>query len=114
PNGFPEDNLELEQQIQAYNDALPEVQYEGHSGQIDNVLLAIETGKPVLIDGHSGRATLELIMAIYKSASTGQSVKLPLSSEDSFYTRESTQENAIHFYEKKNSVENFQNIPIQL
>jgi UDP-N-acetyl-2-amino-2-deoxyglucuronate dehydrogenase len=112
PNGFPEANLELEQQIQAFNDALPEVQYEGHSGQIDNVLHAIETGEPVLIDGQSGRATLELIMAIYKSASTGEKVQLPLSPDDAFYTREGTQANAIHFYEKKNSVENFQNIPI--
>lgn len=111
-NGFPEENPELEQQIQAYNDTLPEVQYEAHSGQIDNVLHAIETGEPVLIDGQSGRATLELIMAIYKSASTGQIVKLPLNADDPFYTREGTQAEAIHFYEKKNSVENFQNIPI--
>ncbi|MCL6456990.1 MAG: Gfo/Idh/MocA family oxidoreductase, partial [Gorillibacterium sp.] len=111
-NGFPEDNPELEQQIQAYNDALPELQYEGHYGQIDNVLHAIETGEPVLIGGQSGRATLELIMAIYKSASTGQAVKLPLSPDDLFYTNEGVQANAIYFYEKKTSVENFQNIPI--
>jgi UDP-N-acetyl-2-amino-2-deoxyglucuronate dehydrogenase len=112
PNGFPEANPELEQQIQAYHDSLPEVEYEGHDGQIDNVLRAIETGGPVLIDGHSGRATLELIMAIYKSSSTGQIVKLPLTPDDPFYTSEGTQANAIHFYKKKNSVDNFQNIPI--
>jgi UDP-N-acetyl-2-amino-2-deoxyglucuronate dehydrogenase len=112
PNGFPVDNVELEQQIQANYDSLPEVHYEGHTGQIDNVLRAIETGEPALVNGYSGRATLELIMAIYKSASTGQSVKLPLSTEDPFYTAEGTQATAIHFYEKKNSIDNFQNIPI--
>lgn len=112
PNGFPEPNPELEQKLQAYYNSLPELKYEGHAGQIDNVLTAIETGGTILIDGNSGRATLELITAIYKSASTGQYVKLPLASDDPFYTREGTQANAIHFYEKKTSVENFQDIRI--
>jgi len=112
PNGFPERNTELEEKLQSYYDKLTPLEYEGHTGQIDNVLHALETGESILIDGESGRATLELIMAIYKSASTGQAVKLPLSSDDPFYTREGTQANAIHFYEKKNSVENFQDIAI--
>ncbi|MEF2247357.1 Gfo/Idh/MocA family protein [Paenibacillus sp. IITD108] len=107
-NGFPEPNRELEQRLQQYYDQLPALEHEGHQGQIDNVLTAIETGEAPLIDGHSGRDTLELIMAIYKSASTGQSVKLPLSQEDAFYTSEGTQRESIHFYEKKAAVENFQ------
>lgn len=112
PNGFPERNEELEQQIQDYHDSLPEVEHEAHTGQIDDVLRSIEHGTPILIDGDSGRATLELIMAIYKSASTGQPVQLPLQADDPFYTREGTQANAIHFYEKKASVENFQDLKI--
>ncbi|KRF42916.1 Gfo/Idh/MocA family protein [Paenibacillus sp. Soil787] len=106
-NGFPEPNTELEEQLQAFYEKLPEVEYEGHTGQIDNVLTAIETGAPVLIDGISGRQTLELITAIYKSASTGELVKLPLTNEDVFYTRHGVQANATHFYEKKTSIENF-------
>lgn len=106
-NGFPEKNEELEAQLHALYEGLPEVAYEAHAGQIDNVLTAIETGTPVLIDGESGRQTLELITAIYKSASTGALVKLPLTSEDSFYTRSGVQANATHFYEKKNAIENF-------
>ncbi|RCW47583.1 Gfo/Idh/MocA family protein [Paenibacillus prosopidis] len=106
-NGFPEPNPLLEQELQRYYDALPEVVYEGHAGQIDNVLTAIETGQPVLIDGISGRQTLELIVGIYKSASTGQLVQFPLSPDDPFYTRSGMQTCAIHFYEKKTSVENF-------
>lgn len=106
-DGFPEKNEELEAQLHALYEGLPEVAYEAHAGQIDNVLTAIETGAPVLIDGESGRQTLELITAIYKSASTGALVKLPLTSEDSFYTRSGVQANATHFYEKKNAIENF-------
>lgn len=96
-NGFPEPNPLLEQELQRYYDTLPEVVYEGHAGQIDNVLTAIETGQPVLIDGISGCQTLELIVGIYKSASTGQLVQFPLSPDDPFYTRSGMQAGAIHF-----------------
>ncbi|GAA4863691.1 Gfo/Idh/MocA family oxidoreductase [Paenibacillus vulneris] len=106
-NGFPEPNTALEAQLQALYDGLPEVAYEAHTGQIDNVLTAIKTGAPVLIDGISGRQTLELITAIYKSASTGEKVKLPLTEQDPFYTRSGVQANATRFYEKKTSIENF-------
>lgn len=106
-NGFPEPNTALEEELQAFYDGLPEVIYEGHAGQIDNVLTAIETGAPVLIDGISGRQTLELITGIYKSASTGELVKFPLGAEDAFYTRSGVQANATHFYEKSTSIENF-------
>ncbi|MCS7461720.1 Gfo/Idh/MocA family oxidoreductase [Paenibacillus doosanensis] len=106
-NGFPQPNPELERQLQELYDRLPEVEHEGHKGQIDNVLQGIEQGTPVLIDGHSGRSTLELITAIYKSASTNQLVKLPLAQEDPFYTREGIQAHATHFYEKTRSVTGF-------
>jgi UDP-N-acetyl-2-amino-2-deoxyglucuronate dehydrogenase len=109
PNGFPEPYPELESQIQSMYDGLPEVVHEAHNGQIDDMLTAIETGTPVLIDGISGRSTLELILGIYKSASTGQTVRFPLSEDDPFYTSKGIQENATHFYEKKSFVENFHN-----
>ncbi|UJF31345.1 Gfo/Idh/MocA family protein [Paenibacillus hexagrammi] len=111
-NGFPEPNPALEEEIQTFYDTLPEVRYEGHTGQIDNVLTAIETGAPVLIDGVSGRQTLEFIIGIYKSASTGELVRFPLGPEDPFYTRSGIQEKATHFYEKSSSVENFQDVSI--
>lgn len=111
-NGFPERNPELERDIQAFYDLLPEVAHEGHTGQIDDVLTAIERNRPVLIDGESGKATLQLIMAIYKSASTGALVRLPLEPGDPFYTREGTMKNAIHFYEKRTSIENMADVGI--
>lgn len=113
-NGFPEPNAELETALQQYYERVPELVHQGHAGQIDNVLAAIETGADLLIDGVSGRATLELIMSIYKSASIGQSVELPLQPDDPFYTREGVLKHATHFYEKKQHVENFKELDITL
>lgn len=108
PNGFPERDLELEEKIQKYYDELPDLPYEGHTGQIDNVLSAIEHGTPVLIDGEDGRSTLELIMSIYKSAGMGENVQLPLQKNDPFYTQEGAQQNVPYFYQKGKSIENFE------
>lgn len=107
PNGFPETNEALERQLRETYAALPDLPHQGHAGQIDDVLTAIATGNPPLIDGECGRATLETIAAIYKAASTGANVSLPLASGDPFYTREGIQANAIRFYEKSGHVENF-------
>ncbi|CAM3614273.1 MULTISPECIES: Gfo/Idh/MocA family protein [Paenibacillus] len=112
PNGFPERDLKLEEKIQKYYDELPDLPYEGHTGQIDNMLSAIEHGTPVLIDGESGRSTLELIMSIYKSASTGENVQLPLRKDDPFYTQDGVKGNVPYFYEKGKSVENFTEMKI--
>ncbi|MFC4101310.1 Gfo/Idh/MocA family protein [Paenibacillus xanthanilyticus] len=112
PNGFPQRDQSLEEKIQRYYDELPDLPYEGHAAQIDNVLQAIETGAPVLIDGVSGRSTLELITSIYKSASTGERVALPLQKDDPFYTREGLMKQVPHFYEKGASVENFADLKI--
>ncbi|GAK40809.1 Gfo/Idh/MocA family oxidoreductase [Paenibacillus urinalis] len=106
-NGFPEKNAELEEQLQQAYERLPDLPYEGHAAQIDNVLRAIETGEPPLIDGVSGRTTLEMIMAIYTAASTGEIVSLPLAAGDSFYTQAGVKQHAIHFYEKSGHIDNF-------
>ncbi|MDP5274058.1 Gfo/Idh/MocA family protein [Chengkuizengella axinellae] len=108
-NGFPHDesDISLEKKIEDIYDRYPKLQHEEHTGQIDNFLTAVEKGEPVLIDGEQGRRTLELIMAIYKSANTGQTVKLPLAKDDPFYTSEGVKANVRHFFEKKNNIENF-------
>lgn len=107
-NGFPEPDGELAAMIQRVYDGLPDLPYEGHRGQILDVLDAIDKGTSVLVDGTQGRRTLELITAIYQAASTGTTVKLPLGADSPFYTREGILQHATYFYEKKNSVENFQ------
>lgn len=106
-NGFPDPHPDLENEIQQKYEAIPDLKYEYYEGEFDNVLTAIETGGEALVTGREGRNTLELIMAIYQSATTGQPVKLPLDASSPFYTAKGVQENAIHFYEKSGSVDNF-------
>lgn len=103
-NGFPERNEALEAEITAYNDALPECKYEGHTGQIEDILTALETGRAPAISGHDGRRTIELITAIYKSGASHTPVKLPIAKDDPCYTAEGMMERMPHFYEKKASL----------
>jgi UDP-N-acetyl-2-amino-2-deoxyglucuronate dehydrogenase len=105
-NGFPERDVELEEEIQKFYDSLPEVVHTAHEGQIDNVLSAIENNGEPFIKGIDGRKTIETITAIYKAGSTEQPVKLPISKDDPFYTVEGILKHAKHFYEKTSSVVN--------
>ncbi len=108
-NGFPkaEGNAELISKIQKFYEELPDLAYEGHTGEIDDVLTALETGSRPLITGIDGRRTVEVITAIYMAGFHGRTVKLPIKKEDLGYTFKDILDNAIHFYEKKTSVENF-------
>lgn len=106
-NGFPVKDSKTEQEITAFYYELPELEFTAHSGQIHQVLFAIKENTPVLVDGDQGRNTLELITAIYKSASEKKTVTLPLQPSDSFYTKDSILENTTYFYEKTNSVDHF-------
>jgi hypothetical protein len=67
------------------------------------VLTAIETGCDVAIGGEDGRRTIELITAIFKSGTVGQTVSLPLGKDDPFYTVEGIMKSVPHFYEKTTS-----------
>jgi predicted dehydrogenase len=55
--------------------------HHGHTRQFRDVVKAIRRGTTPLIDGHEGRCSVEVILAIYKAAETGRAVPLPLSSE---------------------------------
>ena len=102
-NGFPTRNEALEAEIRAYAEALPRVQWEGHTGQIHNVMRAILGEQDVAITGEEGRRTIELITAIYKAGATGSTVSLPLDRQDPFYTVEGIMKSVPHFYEKTTS-----------
>ena len=52
--------------------------HHGHTSQFKDVLEAIKKGKSPLTGAGEGRRAVELILAIYKAAETGKSVKLPL------------------------------------
>lgn len=103
-NGFPKKNEELENEIAEYVNKLPALKYEGHTGQLENVISAIENGTQPAIDGEDGRRTIELITAIYLSGSLGQTVELPLTKDNFFYTVDGIMKNTPHFYEKTASV----------
>jgi len=55
--------------------------HHGHAHLFKDVLAAIKQGRPPLIDGPEGRRSVEVILAIYKSAQSGKPVKLPLTSD---------------------------------
>jgi predicted dehydrogenase len=50
----------------------------GHRDQLSDFLRAIDSGRDPRVDGREGRKSVEIIRAIYRSAQTGQVVKLPL------------------------------------
>ena len=99
-NGFPLRNEALEKEIADFAAAQPTIRYEGHTGQLENVLTALEQDAPVAIGGEDGRRTIELITAVYKSGATGETVTLPLAKDDPFYTVEGLMARMPHFHEK--------------
>ncbi len=55
--------------------------HHGHAQLFKDALAAIKKGRRPLIDGPEGRRSVEIILAIYKSAQSGRPVKLPLKSD---------------------------------
>lgn len=108
-NGFPkpEGNQELVKMLQDYYDNIPDLKYEGHTGEIEDVLTALENGTTPLITGIDGRKTVEIITAIYLSGFRKCTVKLPIQRDDLGYTFSDIIDNSIHFNDKTVSVTNF-------
>jgi predicted dehydrogenase len=50
---------------------------EGHRRQIEDMMRAVVEDRPPMIDGREGRKSLELVVALYESASRGEAVRLP-------------------------------------
>ncbi len=61
--------------------------HHGHARQFADVLNAIQQGTKPLIDGPEGRRSVEIILAIYLAAETGQTVRLPLESDPELKAR---------------------------
>lgn len=98
PNGFPVANPAHKAEIEAFvSEAEPHP--EGHAGQIANFLDALERGTDPLVDGEEGRRSLELVTAIYKSATTCERVYLPIGPSDPFYTKAGLMANVLRFKE---------------
>lgn len=99
PNGFPLANPELKEDIEAFMAGI-QLGPQGHAGQIADFLDALESETDPLVDGVEGRRSLELVTAIYKSATTGERVQLPIGPADPFYTKEGLMANVVRFKTK--------------
>jgi predicted dehydrogenase len=55
--------------------------HQAHAKQFQDVVQAIRKGAAPSIDGPEGRRSVEIILAIYKSAETGKPVRLPLAGD---------------------------------
>ena len=56
----------------------PNVYGFGHQAYYEHVVDCLAHGATALVDGHHGKQSLELIMALYESIASGQEVRLPL------------------------------------
>lgn len=66
----------------------PELPELGHCKSYYDLFQAIELDQEPMISGVEGRKTIEAITAIYKSATLGQKVTLPIGQDDPWYTTE--------------------------
>lgn len=55
--------------------------HAAHAMQFRDFFKAIKSGTQPLIDGHEGRRSVEIILAIYKAAETGKTIQLPLAKD---------------------------------
>lgn len=61
--------------------------HHGHTLQFRDFVDAIKKDRTPAIDGHEGRRSVEIIVAIYKAAESGKAVKLPLKTDPVFKGR---------------------------
>ena len=61
----------------------PNVYGFGHQAYYEHVVDCLRNGTPALVDGREGRASLELVAALYESMASGKEVMLPLKVEHS-------------------------------
>jgi UDP-N-acetyl-2-amino-2-deoxyglucuronate dehydrogenase len=57
----------------------PDISSECHQRQYEDIVAAIKNGRDPEVNGMEGRKALEIILAVYKSAYTGNRISLPLS-----------------------------------
>lgn len=64
--------------MEKYSVNPPNVYGFGHQAYYEHVVDCFANGTEALVDGHQGRQSLELIMALYESIASGKEVQLPL------------------------------------
>lgn len=72
------DETEADQSNKGLEEATSNVYGNGHTSLFADMMDAIQADRDPYVDAEAGRNAVEMILAIYKSAATGQPVKLPL------------------------------------
>ncbi|WP_028128651.1 Gfo/Idh/MocA family protein [Selenomonas sp. AE3005] len=72
------DETESDQANKGLEEATSNVYGNGHTSLFADMMDAIQNDRAPYVDAEAGRNAVEMILAIYKSAATGQPVKLPL------------------------------------
>ena len=106
PNGFPypEPNDEVIARLEQLKAARQDLAYEGHTGQIKDVMDAIEQNRKPAITGDDGRRTLQVVTAIYQAAIERRAVDLPIPAGSPWYVGTALLERAPRYHQKTGSV----------
>lgn len=73
------DYMDISEEIKKqYHEVPPNIYGFGHSRLYADMVNAIEEGREPYVSAEDGKRALELVLAIYESASIGKTVKLPL------------------------------------
>ena len=72
------DETDADKANKGLEEATSNVYGNGHTSLFADMITAIEEDRAPYVDAVAGRNAVEMILAIYKSAATGQPVKLPL------------------------------------
>lgn len=75
---FTDEHLSLKEIEEKYNEDPPTIYGYGHSPLYADVIKAIIDNRPPYVTASDGRRALELVLAIYQSASLGRRIHLPL------------------------------------
>ena len=75
---FADETEDAQKVKEEYSETPPNIYGFGHTPLYRDVISAIAEGRRPLVDGQAGRDALELVLAIYRSASEGRPVTLPL------------------------------------
>lgn len=87
PNGFGRKDEEAVAELQRIAAQITEGTTD-HTGPIQDLFQAIHEDRDPVVCGQEGRRSIEVITAIYKSATLGQRVVLPIDKDDPWYTTE--------------------------
>lgn len=110
PNGFPtsDGDTALVARLEELAAAHEKLAHLGHTGQVDDVLAALETGRAPAIGGADGRRTVEVVTAIYQAAIERRTVDLPIPADSPYYTGEGVLDNAPRYFTKARSIDDLE------